>query len=695
MTDPKITPRHLARKAILYVRQSSPHQVARNHESRRLQYAMEERLRSLGWREIEVVDEDLGRSAAAFAGRRDGFQHMVAEVCLGNVGAVAAREIARFSRNNKDWAQLIDMCRVLDTLLVDVDVIYDPRRANDRLLLGVKGTLSEYELDLLRIRANDARQEKAARGELLVAVPVGFVKVDGRVEKDPDRRVQNAISSIYSKFLELGSARQALLWFVDRDLEVPVAKHGNRAGAAVVWKRPSYRRFLEVLRNPAYGGAYAYGKTAVVMDAPAGQPRKRSVRKPRDEWSVLIPGHHDGYVTWDVYLRVQKMLSGNSSRTTAPGCGAAKNGSALLAGLLRCRRCGRKLRVAYSGPHGDVPRYQCDRGAMDTAEPRCISFGGMLVDRHVVAEALRVVQPAAIDAAILAAEQKRCAQDDLLRALELDLKSARYEAARAEKRYEAVDSDNRLVADELESRWNAALVRVRALEQRLEAERRQVIPQASADTEEMTRLAGDLKRVWDAPEVDERTRKRLLRCLINEIMVDMDGANAVVLTLHWCGGVHTELRVLRRQRGDNGTHTDKDVVEIVRALARIGKDDFIAGALNKAGRRTGRGNRWTQERVKALRSHNRIESYSGPARLREGWMSLKEAAAHLKISAAALRRLAERKKVSSDHPLPNGPWIFRRDDLDQAATRALADAVRGGRGAAHSPRQMDLGITTT
>jgi DNA invertase Pin-like site-specific DNA recombinase len=695
MTDPKITPRHLARKAILYVRQSSAHQVARNHESRRLQYAMEERLRLLGWREIEVVDEDLGRSAAAFAGQRSGFQHTVAEVCLGNVGAVAAREIARFSRNNKDWAQLIDMCRVLDTLLVDVDVVYDPRRANDRLLLGVKGTLSEYELDLLRIRANDARQEKAARGELLVAVPVGFVKVDGRVEKDPDRRVQNSISSIYSKFLELGSARQALLWFVDRDLEVPVAKHGNRVGAPVVWKRPSYRRFLEVLRNPAYGGAYAYGKTAVVMDAPSGQPRKRSMRKPRDEWSVLIPEHHEGYVTWDVYLRVQKMLSGNSSRTSAPGCGAPKNGSALLAGLLRCHRCGRKLRVAYCGSHGDVPRYQCDRGTMDTAEPRCISFGGTLVDRHIVAEALRVVQPAGIDAAVLAAEQKQSAQDDLLRALELDLKSARYEAARAEKRYESVDSENRLVADELESRWNASLARVRALEQRLETERRQVQPQASVDREELARLAADLEQVWRDPKVDDRTKKRLLRSLIHEIVVDLDGENALILTLHWTGGVHTQLRVARRRRGESAAQTDKDLVEVVRILARIGNDELIAGALNKAGRTTGRGNRWTQERVKALRSHNKIGPYSDDARLREGWMSLKQAALHLRLSAIALRRLAERKLIPSEHPLPNGPWIFRRDDLDQAATRSLADGIRRGRGAVHSPRQLVLGIPTT
>jgi DNA invertase Pin-like site-specific DNA recombinase len=694
MSDAKIATRHLERKAVLYVRQSSPHQVARNHESRRLQYAMEERLRSLGWREVEIVDDDLGRSAAAFAGRRDGFQHLVAEVCLGKVGAVAAREIARLSRNNKDWAQLIDMCRVLDTLLVDVDIIYDPRRANDRLLLGVKGTLSEYELDLLRIRANDARQQKAARGELLVAVPVGYIKVDGRVEKEPDRRVQNAISSIFAKALELGSARQALLWFVDNDLEVPVARHGNRVGSEVVWKRPSYRRFLEVLKNPMYAGAYAYGKTAVVTDAPDGQPRKRSKRKPREEWSVLIPDHHEGYVTWDVYQRIDKMLSGNSSRSSAPGPGAAKNGSALLAGLLRCHRCGRKLRVAYSGLKGTIPRYQCDRGAMDTAEPKCVSFSGTSVDKHVVGEALRVVQPAAIDAATLALKQRSAKHDELIRAIELDLNAARYESDRARKRYEVVDPENRLVADELEVRWNAALARVQSLEQKLEAENRQSHPRAEADKANVLRLAEDLERVWNDPKVDAITRKRLLRTLIHEIVVDVQEPHVLVLVVHWVGGVHTEIRVSRRRRGQSGSHTEKDLVEVVRMLAKIGKDDFIAGILNKNGRTTGRGNRWSELRVRAMRSHNEIPSFSNEARLREGWMSLKQAAAHVKISASALRHAAERDEIPVQHPLAKGPWIFRRADLDRAEARGLIEAIRH-RGAVPDGRQLSFGISTT
>jgi len=694
MSDEKIGGRHLERKAILYVRQSSPHQVARNQESQRLQYAMEQRLRSLGWRDVEIVDDDLGRSAAPFAERRDGFQRLVAEVCLGKVGAVAAREIARLSRNNKDWAQLIDLCRVLDTLLVDVDIIYDPRRANDRLLLGVKGTLSEYELDLLRIRANDARQQKAARGELLVAVPVGYIKVDGRVEKDPDRRVQSAIASIFAKFLELGSARQALLWFVDNDLDVPVARHGNRTGSEVVWKRPSYRRFLEVLKNPMYAGAYAYGKTAVIAEAHNGQPRKRSKRKPRSEWSVLIEDHHEEYITWDTYQRIDKMLSGNNSRLNAPGPGAAKNGPALLAGLLRCRRCGRKLRVATSGMKGTIPRYQCDRGLMDTAEPRCISFGGTLVDRHVAGEALRVVQPAAFDAAALALQQKRAMHDELVKSVELDLKAARYESDRARKRYEAVDPENRLVADELEVRWNGALARVHVLEQRLRSERAQSQPQAEVDKPSILRLARDLTQAWNDPKVDARTRKRLLRSLIHEIVVDVQEDHVLVLVLHWVGGVHTELRVPLRRRGQNSTHTEKDLVEVVRLLAKIGKDDFIAAILNKNGRKTGKGNRWSELRVRSMRNHHEIPAYSQEARLHEGWMSLKQAAAHLKICASALRHAAERNEIPVLHPLGRGPWIFRRTDLDTAETRALVEAIKR-RGAVLDARQLILGISTT
>lgn len=695
MTDPRITPQHLERKALLYIRQSSPHQVAHHHESRRLQYAMQERLHSFGWREIDIIDDDLGRSAAPLAAQRTGFQSLVTQVCLGHVGAVAAREIARLARNNKDWAQLIDMCRLLNTLLVDVDIIYDARRANDRLLLGVKGSLSEYELDLLRIRAHEARQAKADRGELLIAVPVGYLKVDGRVEKDPDRRLQHALTSIFTKFLELGSARQTLLWFVERDLELPVAKHGpkhdNGLSEDTIWKRPSYRRVLAILRNPTYGGAYAYGKTAIVTDVVDGSPRRRSLAKPREQWSVLIPEHHEGYISWDVYQRIQRMLSENSSRSGAPGAGAAKHGPALLAGLLRCRRCGRKLRAAYSGPQGNIPRYQCDRGAMETREPRCISFGGQQVDARVVAETLRIVQPAAIDAAVLAADRGRAAQDEVVHALELDLTAARYDAERAGQRYNAVDPANRLVADELESRWNGALARVRALEQRLVVEAQQAPPRSVLDRDVLLQLAEDLSRAWNDPNVDAQTKKRLLRCVIYEIVVDVDDSiNELILIVHWVGGVHTELRVGKRRRGQNGTQTAKDLVDAVRVLALICDDDMIAGVLNKNGLKTGRGNRWNKERVKSLRSHHEIAAHGADRKQSEQWMALKHAAAYANLSASALRHAAERGEILSQHPLPAGPWIFERNVLDQPDARAVLERIRAHGGAVRSVDQLPL-----
>jgi DNA invertase Pin-like site-specific DNA recombinase len=646
---------------------------------------------------VEIIDEDLGHSAAPLAPQRIGFQALVAQVCLGHIGAIAAREIARLARNNRDWAQLIEMCRLLDTLLVDVDIVYDARRANDRLLLGVKGSLSEYELDLLRIRAHEARQAKAARGELLIAVPVGYLKVDGRIEKDPDRRLQQALTSIFTKFLELGTARQTLLWFIERNLELPVAKHGpkhdNGLGEDTIWKRPSYRRLLDILKNPTYAGAYAYGKTAVVTDAVNGAPRRRSLLKPREQWSVLIPDHHEGYINWDTYQRIERMLSENRARPDTPGTGAAKRGPALLAGLFRCRRCGRKPRVAYSGPNGDIPRYQCDLGAMETREPRCIAFGGQRVDAAVVAEMLRVVQPAAIEAAMLAVDRNRVAQEEVVRALELELKAAKYQADRARLRYDAVDPANRLVADELESRWNAALLRVREVEQRIAIEAQQATPCAGIDRDALLRLADDLDRAWNDPHVTPQTKKRLLRCVVHEIVVDVDDAkHEIILVVHWVGGVHTELRVGKRRRGENGVRTAKDLIEAVRLLALVLNDDMIAGVLNKNGFKTGRGNRWNQERVKSVRNNYAIAMHDVDPTQPVRWMALKHAAAYAKLSTAALRRAAQRGDIPSQHPLPLGPWIFDRAVLEQPDTRAVLDRIRTHGGAVRPLDQLSLEI---
>lgn len=672
MSD-KIRPQHLERKAILYIRQSSAYQVTHNLESQKLQYAMQERLRQLGWREIEVVDEDLGRSAAGTVART-GFERMVSEVCLGKVGAVAAREVSRFARNSREWQRLVEVCRVVDTILIDQETIYAPRHSNDRLLLGLKGSLNEYELDLLRQRSVEARREKARRGELVVSAPVGYWKTeDQRLEKHPDRRVQQAVSLVFRKFGELGTVRQTLLWFLEHGLQLPT----HIQNGELAWKRPSYRSLYRMLTSPVYGGAYAYGKTEQLLRYENGEPRHHCRRKPREQWLALIPNNHEGYVGWEEFERMQQAIRENS--LSSGQTGALKTGPALLVGLLRCRRCGRKLIIRYTGNRHDVLRYACCRGWLDNGETRCIAFGGSSVDEAISKEILQVAQPAAVEAAVLASQEEARRRDDVLEALSRDLEAARYAAQRAQRQYDGADPENRLVASELEQRWNQALQRVRAVETKITQHLEETGDYAIAKPEEFTDLAGQLEMVWNDPNADVRLKKRIIRTLIHEVVADVDSTGGeIVLVIHWKGGVHTELRLPRRRRGQNSSQTPKSVVEAVSALARICGDDLIAGILNRNGLKTGRGNRWTRERVTALRSHHGITCFSGERRQTEGWMNLTEAAAFLGLSPKTVRLAVERGEISAEHPLPDGPWIFKKCALELESTRALVEHVQHG-----------------
>ena len=670
MSD-KIRPQHVARKAMLYVRQSSAYQVIHNLESQRLQYAMQDRLHLLGWRDIDVVDEDLGRSAAGTV-TRAGFERMVAEVCLGNVGGVAAREVSRFARNSREWQHLVEVCRVVDTVLIDLEAVYCPRLSNDRLLLGLKGSLNEYELDLLRQRSVEARRAKAQRGELLVAAPVGFLKTDApHFEKDPDRRIQEAIALVFQTFGELGTVRQTLSWFLEHGLQLPA----RSVSGDITWRRPSFGVLYRMLSNPIYGGTYTYGKTESTVRYEQGEPRASSRRRPREEWLAFIPQAHEGYVSWDEFERIRQTMAANTRAWQHTG--AATSGPALLSGLLRCRRCGRKLVVCYTSNAHNVLRYICVRGARDNGEPRCISFGGLLVDDTVAKEILRVVQPAAVDAAVVASEAAAHQQDEVLNAWTRELEAARYAARRAQKQYDATDPENRLVADELERRWNTALQRVREIEGRIEQHvhgRSQVVVPTR---EEFESLAADLEAIWRNPQADIRLKKRLVRTLIHEIVVDSDAdAGEVILVIHWKGGVHTELRLPRRRRGQSATHTSKDIVDAVRVLARICPDDLLANVLNRNGLLTGRGNRWTRERVVSLRGHHDIACYERDRRVSEGWMNLNEAARVLGISPRTLRLAVERGEIEAAHPLPDGPWVFQRQALEAPGAAALIARVR-------------------
>lgn len=666
MSD-KIKLHHLERKAMLYVRQSSAYQVAHNRESRQLQYAMRSRLGELGWREVELIDEDLGRSAAGTT-KRSGFERMVAEVSLGRVGAVAAWEVSRFARNSREWQQLVEICRVVDVVLVDQDAVYTPRLSNDRLLLGLKGSLNEYELDLLRERSVQARREKARRGELIVIAPIGYRKTDEQcLEKDPDRRVQQAIRLVFEKFLQIGSVRQTLLWFLDQGLKLPA----RRPDSETYWRRPAYGNVYNILTNPVYGGAYAYGKSEVTSTYERGQIRRGSRRKARDQWLALIPESHEGYIDWSQFEQVQRMISENV--VGSGGGRAPKRGAALLSGLLRCRRCGRKLVVRYTGLRRDASRYCCERAWLDNGEPTCIAFGGTSVDEAIGHEVLRVVEPAATEAAVLAEQQAAAARDEALHALQRDLEAARYAANRAFKQYDAADPENRLAADELERRWNQALEQVQDVQRRIEEHEREVQALIPPPLVTFENLASNLAEVWGSAETDVRLKKRIVRTLIREVVADIDvEASEVVLTIHWQGGLHTELRLPRRRRGQSRVHTAKPTIDAVRALVRLCPDAVIAGVLNRNGLRTGRGNRWTRERVTSLRSHHKIPCHCPEKRQAEGWMNLSEAARLLHVAPRTLRLAVERGEVKAEHPLADGPWIFKRDALETDATAALA-----------------------
>ncbi len=690
MSD-KITERHLGRKAMLYIRQSTMQQLLHNEESRRLQYAMRGRLQALGWSDVEVVDEDLGRSASGIV-ERSGFQRLVAQVSLGEVGAVGARELSRFSRNSRDWQKLIEVCRYVDTLLVDQDTVYDARQSNDRLLLGLKGSLNEYELDLLRLRGHEARREKARRGEYLAKVAVGYRKSeDGALEKTPDLRVQQAIRLVFDKVFELGSGRQCLLWFQEQGLQLPV--NLNHRGV-VAWKAPAYTWLHHLLTNPVYAGAYVYGRTAVETVFKDGVLRQRVRARPRDQWMVLLRDHHEAYINWETFERIQQMLSKNSQarRGTAPG--AAKKGTALIAGLLRCRRCGQKLAVGYSGLRGEVARYLCQLRNSERGEPRCISFSALDVDDRIGRAVIEVLRPAAIEASLRVAAGEASARDEVLDALRLERQAAQYAADRAGRQFDAADPENRLVVDELERRWNDALARLRDIDDRIrQHEQERQAAGEVPDADSFRALGADLARIWNDASTDVRHKKRIVRTLIEEIVVDVEDAAAdIVLVVHWKGGVHTELRVRKRRRGQNRAHSSPDVVEAVRKLALVCDDQEIAGWLNRAGVLTAKRNQWSRNLVAAFRSWRSIPAYSKRLET-ESWLTLADAARVAGLSALTLRRAIRRSILPAEQPVVDGPWLIRREDLLRQDTRErLVKRARSHEADAGKPASQQLGL---
>ncbi len=619
----KIMPEHLARAAFVYVRQSTSYQVVNNLESQRRQYGLVERARQLGWEDIQTVDDDLGRSGGGTA--RPGFQKLLAAICEGRVGAVVSLEASRLARNGRDWHTLLEFCGLVGTLIIDEDAIFDPRSPNDRLLLGMKGTMSEMELSVLRQRSLEAARQKARRGELHTSVAVGYEKTDDdRLERIPDRRVQDGISLVFRKFAELQSVRQVLLWFSQENVLVPAIVQG-RGKRSIEWKAPVYHTLYHMLTNPVYAGSYAYGRrgTRVTLEGGRKQITRDNLRRNWKDWEVLIHDHHEGYITWAEFERNQHLIADNANGKSYMGRGSIRRGEALLPGLFRCARCGRRLHIQYTGRGGNTQRYVC-RGAFSAkAANNCIGFGGMRVDRVVAQEVLDRLQPLGIEAALAAMETHNLHLCDKRQQIENAIQQAQCEAARARRQYDTVDPDNRLVAGELERRWNEKLVQLRDLEMQLDAldQTKQPGTLSAEDRAKLMTLGKDLTRAWNRPDVTIETRKKIIRLLIREIIVDVVD-DALALVLHWQGGDHTELTVKKNTVGQTRWTVDADVLDLVRVLARQLPDSAIAAILNRSGKRTGRGSTWTRTHVCGLRNTNGIAVYRDGERAERGEVTL-------------------------------------------------------------------------
>jgi excisionase family DNA binding protein len=682
----RITPEHLARGAYVYVRQSTADQLLNNPESRRRQYALTTRARALGWENVVVVDDDLGRSGGGQA--RPGFERLLAAICAGAAGAVLAIEVSRLARNGRDWHTLLEFCAFVNSLIIDEDGIYDPRHVNDRLLLGMKGTFSELELSILRQRSQEALRLKAARGDLHTSVAIGYLRgADDRLEQDPDRRIREALSLVFRKFGEIGSVRQVALWLRQERIDLPIVAYGPQ-GRIVEWRPPRYNTVHRVLTNPVYAGAYVFGRTGSRVRLEGGRKViTRGLTRQRDEWEVLIRDHHDGYISWDEYERNQSNIAGNANMKGAMVPGSVRNGGGLLVGLLRCGHCGRKLKVQHNGLRG-VARYVCNDAATNhAARTKCIAFGNMRVDAAVSAEVLRVISPLGVDAALQVIADRERADAERLRHNELALEQARYEAAHARRQYDAVDPDNRLVASELEHRWNERLAAVAQLEEETRSTRdQQPVALGDAERAALMLLADDLPRLWKHPAASAETRKRILRAVIKEIVVTVE-AGRLRLMLHWQGGDHTPLEVVKSRAGQHRWKTDTATEQLIQELARLLPDQSIASVLNRLGLRSAKGHTWTQLRVRNFRCEHQIAIYRDGERVERRELILHEAASRLGVSKMTVVRLIRDGLLPAKQVCVGAPYVIREDDLDQPAIRR---AIENGRAVSPDARQESL-----
>jgi DNA invertase Pin-like site-specific DNA recombinase len=670
MTDlSKIKPSHLARAAFVYMRQSTPGQVEHNRESTARQYALADRACQLGWpkQQVVVIDEDLGLSGSGID-KRSGFARLTSEVALAHVGIVLGLEVSRLARNNADWYRLLELCGLTDTLIGDNDGLYHPAIFNDRLLLGLKGTMSEAELHIIRARLDGGIRNKAARGELRRGLPVGFVwgERDGEVLLHPNEAITGAIGTVFERFAEFGSARRVWLWFRSEGLSLPLQEAPAGRSGPIRWVAATYTAIHHILTNPVYAGAYTYGKTRSERYVDAhGSVRKRMRHLPIEQWAVLIPNHHKGFIDWATFQTNQARLASNTRPQPHHAGGAVREGSALLQGIATCGHCGRRLHVHYRG-RNSTPAYYC--AGKDLVNGRgvyCLTVGGTAIEQAVADAFLQAITPAAIEAMRYSVEQLRTHHDVALSQWRLEVERTRYEAERAERRYRNVEPENRLVARGLETEWEKRLRELAAAE--AELRRREQQRPTTLTPEQLRlieRLGSDIRQVWTAPTTTDRDRKELLRTLLEEVVFNLKRADGHAhLTLRWRGGAITTLDVPIPRFRPMGPRTDEDTISLLRRLAALYPDEVIAGILNRQERKTATGERFTANHVGSLRRYRGIPRFQPPPEPPSGEVvSIRKAAQILGMNTSSIHRWLADGFIAGEQVTPGAPWQIRITD---------------------------------
>jgi DNA invertase Pin-like site-specific DNA recombinase len=662
----KITTDHLQKKAYVYVRQSTLGQVLHHQESTDRQYALKDKALSLGWNDnrIRTLDRDLGMSGTHSQNRED-FKTLLADVSLGEVGAVLSLEASRLARSNTDWHRLIELCSLTGTLILDEDGVYDPADFNDALLLGIKGTMSAAELHFLRGRLQGGRRNKAERGELRFPLPVGLCWDDaGAIVLDPDDEVQGAIRLVFRFFRESGSAYGVAHRFAEKGLKFPKRAYGGVWDGKLIWGHLTDSRVLSIVKNPAYAGVYVFGRFRCVKEIlQDGLVRQRIRRMPRGSWLVEIQDHHEGYVTWDEYLANQDQLERN--RTLRPENvlpQAAREGLALLQGLLVCGKCGRRLTVRYRGNGGIYPIYECNwLKRQGRAKTSCMTIACPPLDQAVANRVLTAVDPEQLQLALAAQEELTTRDSSLRRQWEMRLQRAQYEADLAQRRYEQVDPDNRLVAASLERRWNASLVQVDEVRRRMEEFcRRQTRTYTQQQRRQILGLAEDFPRLWRAESTSAKNKKRLLRLLVEDITIERSGGREVQLHVRWSGGAWEDLSVTLPPTIQDRIRYPTDRIEEIRHLATEHTDAEIAELLNGQGKQSPRGKPFTAKMIGWIRYTHRIPAVElkGP----DEW-TVDEVAARFGVSRGVVYYWIQRGILPARKQGPGRPyWIVLTEE---------------------------------